>query len=173
MAGPTLRLLARALGTSLANDLRQVPATNVIFRHAHSMDELPMSDAKAHAESRPALMEILKIVAPDVILIVSTSAYRLFSREDVTQLQEDTGTITSPNGTHNAVIFKTASGYVPALQKHVRLIMTGYPSKFAGRPEWELVEQRCEEEFKHQGLNPMVQQKWRTQLTALPDHHDA
>jgi hypothetical protein len=142
LARPMCALLGAALQTTSIDVLRQVPATNVIFRRSRNTASLNLSPAKAAAEARPFLRDILMAVNPSAILLISKTAYDLFIRfhcNSRSLIEEAEPQIFTPNGKSNACIFLTAQAHVLGLDRRMPLFMVGHPSKYAGRSEWPRV----------------------------------
>jgi hypothetical protein len=142
LARPMCSLLAAGLDTSSIDVLRQVPATNVIFRRSRNTKSLNLSTTKAAAEAEPFLREILVAVNPMAVLLVSKTAYDLFARFhcQAGSIKEDAGgKIFTPNGKSDACIFLCAQAHVLGIDRSIPLLMVGHSSKYAGRNEWSQV----------------------------------
>jgi hypothetical protein len=141
LARPMCALLAAALQTTSVDALRQVPATNVIFRRSRNTESLNMTPARAAAEAAPFLRSILVAVNPTAVLLIAKTAYHLFVRFhcEPGSVKEDEPRIFTPNGTHNACIFFSAQAQVRGLAGTVPLFIVGHASKYAGRREWPQV----------------------------------
>ena len=142
LARPICALLAAALQTTSVNTLRQIPATNVIFRRSRNSESLNLSPAKAAAESAPALRNILAVVNPRAVLLIANTAYKLFKTfhcEPRSVEENAEPQVFTPNGKANACIFLSAQARVLGLNRTVPLFMVGHPSKYAGRTEWPQV----------------------------------
>jgi len=135
-------LLASGLQTTSVDILRQVPATNVIFRRSRNTESLNLSPTKAAAETSPFLRDILVAVNPTAILLISKTAYDLFVRFHCkyrSLIEDVESKIYTPNGKSDACIFISAQAQVLGLNRIVPLFMVGHPSKYAGRSEWTQV----------------------------------
>ena len=142
LARPMSALLAAALDTTSIEVLRQVPATNVIFRRSRNTNSLNVSISKAAEEAAPFLQEIMVAVNPRVVLLISKTAYDLFVRFNCERgsIIEDADTkLFTPNGKRDACIFLSAHANVLGLPPNIPLLMIGHPSKYAGRSEWPRV----------------------------------
>jgi hypothetical protein len=142
LARPMCALLAAGLQTTSVDVLRQVPATNVIFRRSRNTESLNLSPTKAAAEAAPFLRDIIVAVNPAAILLISKTAYDLFVRFhcEIRSLKEVAEPkIFTPNGKSDACIFLSAQAQVLGLDRIVPLFMVGHPSKYAGRGEWPQV----------------------------------
>ncbi|GAA4714623.1 Uracil DNA glycosylase superfamily protein [Promicromonospora umidemergens] len=158
LAGPMHDLLSTTLGTSSEDEVRQVPATNVIFRRSRSSSALSVSPKVAAHESAPVLRKILQAVNPRAILLLGSGAHKLFVAEHC-----DTGTysvnapppeIFTPNGLSDACIFRSAQARVTALDRTVPLLMVGHPSTYARRGRWQKVLPALAHEFRRVGVSP-------------------
>lgn len=142
LARPICALLAAALQTTSVNTLRQVPATNVIFRRSRNTESLNLSPAKAAAESAPALRNIVETVNPRAVLLISNTAYKLFKTfhcEQGSVKESAEPRVFTPNGKANACIFISSYARVHGINRTVPLFMVGHPSKYSGRSEWPRV----------------------------------
>lgn len=156
LARPMYDLLAWCLDTQSADVIKQIPATNVIFRRSRNTGRLSLSEREAVGESQPCLEEMLRVVGPKVILLVSNGAYRLFAREYCTRLRVDPDSqVSTPNGRHMASLYRAANAQLTVAGRGVRLLCIAHPSKYAGRQEWRKVRELLREEFKRTGLNPI------------------
>ena len=158
LARPACALLAAALQTTAIDTLRQVPATNVIFRRSRNTESLNLSPDKAAAESAPALRRILEIVNPRAVLLIANTAYKLFKKlhcepGSVKEFAEPQ--VFTPNGKANACIFLSAHARVIGLNRMVPLFMVGHPSKYAGRGEWPQVVEALSQGFQQCGVSPI------------------
>jgi hypothetical protein len=153
-------LLAAATQTSSVEKLRQIPASNVIFRRSRNTKSLNLSAAKAAEECVPALRSLITAVNPRAVLLISSTAYKLFKTyhcELESVEEDDRPLIVTPNGKANARIFLSARGRVCGLNRTVPLFMVGHPSKYAGRNEWPEVVEALRQGFKECGLSPIEQ----------------
>ncbi|MCZ2074157.1 MAG: uracil-DNA glycosylase family protein [Bryobacterales bacterium] len=158
LARPMCALLAAVLQTSAVNVLRQVPATNVIFRRSRNTESLNLSPAKAAEESAPALRRILEAVNPRVVVLIANTAYKLFKEVhcEPPSIREDSKPrVFTPNGRANACIFLSAQARVIGLNRTVPLFMVGHPSKYAGRSEWPQVVEALSQGLKRCGVSPI------------------
>jgi len=158
LARPICALLAAALQTTSVNVLRQVPATNVIFRRSRNTESLNLSPAKAAAESAPALRSILEVVNPCAVLLIANTAYKLFKTFhcELQSIKESAEPqIFTPNGKANACIFLSAQARVLGLNRNVPLFMVGHPSKYAGRSEWPQVVESLSQGLRQCGVSPI------------------
>lgn len=160
LARPICALLAAALQTSSVDTLRQVPATNVIFRRSRNTESLNLSPAKAAEESAPALRRLIEAVNPRAVLLIANTAYKLFKKfhcEPRSVEENEQPQVFTPNGNANACIFRCAQARVLGLNRTVPLFMVGHPSKFAGRNEWPQVVTALRQGFQECGLSPIEQ----------------
>ena len=158
LAGPMCALLAQALDTQSLDALRQVPATNVIFRRSPNTASLVMNVGKAAEESKPFLAELIRMVSPQTILFVSKTAYDLFAKwhcREGSVIEQDDARIFTPNGNNTACIFLRAEGYVESLGRQVSFLVVGHPSKYAGRAEWPAVIGALSRSLRKQGIAPI------------------
>ena len=158
LAGPMCRLLSYTLRTSSVDRLRQVPATNLIFRRSRNTKVLNMSPTKAASESAPLLRKILQAVNPRVVLLVSRTAYDLFVAEHCERgsiMKNAEPQIFTPNGRSNACIFLSAQARVKGLDRVAPLFVVGHPSKYAGRAEWPKVLDALRQGFEKCGICPI------------------
>ena len=158
LARPMCALLAAVLQTMSVNVLRQVPATNVIFRRSRNTESLNLSPTKAAAESAPALRSILEAVNPRAVLLIANTAYKLFKAfhcEPRSITEDAEPQIFTPNGKANACIFISAQARVLGLNRTVPLFMVGHPSKYAGRSEWPQVVAALGQGLLQCGVSPV------------------
>lgn len=142
LAKPMCDLLSAVLQTNSVDVLRQIPATNLIFRRSRDTKSLDLSTDKAAAESAPFLRQIIEIVNPCAILIISSTAYKLFKKfhcEHGSVIEAGAPKVFTPNGKSNACIYLSAQARVIGLNRMVPLLITGHPSKYSGRSEWPQV----------------------------------
>lgn len=142
LARPMCELLSQALDTRSIDALRQVPASNMVFRRSRNTAKLNVSMPAAAKEAKPFIAELIQFVNPRCILLISKTAYDLFVRYQcrIGSVVEDANSkITTPNGASNACIHLQASGYVEALGRDMPLLMVGHPSKYSSRTEWPSV----------------------------------
>jgi uracil-DNA glycosylase len=160
LAGPMCDLLAATLGTTSEDDLRRVPATNVIFRRSRNASQLNLSLRDAARESAPVLAKVLQAVDPRAILVLGGSAVDQFvaahcapgSVTPNTEVSE----IRTPNGKSEASIFRSAQAHVTALGREVPLVVVGHPSKYATRTVWPDVVDAVRGEFQRTGIHPFT-----------------
>ena len=158
LARPMCELLSAALQTISVDELRQVPATNVIFRRSRNTAALNLSTATAARESAPGLHKILKAVNPRALLLISNTAYKLFKTlhcEGQSVKENAAPQVFTPNGKADACIFLSAQGRVIGLDRIVPLFMVGHPSKYAGRREWPQVLQAVHQGLRQCGVSPI------------------
>lgn len=151
-------LLAAALQTNAVDVLRQVPATNVIFRRSRNTESLNLSPDKAEAESVPFLRQIIEIVNPRAVLLISNTAYKLFKKfhcEPRSVKESVAPQVFTPNGSSNACIYLSAKARVIGLNRMVPLFMTGHPSKYSRRSEWPQVVEALSQGLKECGVSPI------------------
>lgn len=158
LAGPMCNLLSQALDTQSVNTLRQIPATNVIFRRSQNTAMLTLSPSEAAREARPFLEQIVRVVNPLAILFISKTAYDLFAK-----LHCRTGSVVertvlrvfTPNGRSRACIFLRAQAFVNVLSEQVPLLMVGHPSKYSARAEWPQVLEALVGSLHELGVSPI------------------
>jgi uracil-DNA glycosylase len=158
LAGPACDLLASALGASSPEELRRIPASNVIFRRSRNTAGLRLSPARAAEESKPFVERLLQAVDPKAILFFSGGAFDLFMKHHALARSwrpEPAPAITTPNGRSEACLFKEGVARVPTLGREVSLIMVGHPSKYGSRAEWPAVTSALGEAFRRIGLRPL------------------
>lgn len=158
LARPMCALLAAGLQTTSVDVLRQVPATNVIFRRSRNTKALNVSPAKAAAESAPVLRNILVAVNPKAVLLIANTAYKLFKTfhcEPQSVTEDAQPRVFTPNGSANACIFLSAQARVRGLDRTVPLFMVGHPSKYAGRSEWPQVVEALSQGLRQCGVSPI------------------
>lgn len=158
LARPMCNLLAAALQTNAVDVLRQIPATNIIFRRSRNTKALDLNTDKAAAESAPFLRQIIEIVNPSAILLISSTAYKLFKKFhcDQKSVSESAAPqIFTPNGRSNACIYLSAHAWVHGLNKVVPLFVTGHPSKYSGRSEWLQVVEALGKGLREHNISPI------------------
>jgi hypothetical protein len=158
LARPMCALLAAALQTTSVDVLRQVPATNVIFRRSRNTEALNLNPNRAAAESAPALRGILEAVNPRAVLLISNTAYKLFKAlhcEPRSISESVEPQVFTPNGKANACIFLSATARVVGLNRTVPLFMVGHPSKYSGRAEWPQVVEALRQGLNKCGVSPL------------------
>ena len=159
------RLLSATLQTNSVDQLRQVPAANVIFRRSRNTKALNLSPAEAAKESAAVVRKILQAVNPRVVLFIANTAYKLFKVEhcEPGSISENTtAQIFTPNGRANACIFLSAQARVKGLDRTIPLFMVGHPSKYAGRVEWPQVLDALRQGFQQCGVSPIEQSAFVT-----------
>src|SRR4051812_44664282 len=80
LAQPMCKLLAASLGTNSTDALRQVPASNVLFRRSRNSATLDLNASAAAAEAKMGVDQVLRMVQPRVVLLISNTAFDLFKR---------------------------------------------------------------------------------------------
>ncbi len=158
LARPMSALLSAVLQTNSVDTLRQVPASNVIFRRSRNTAALNVSPVVAAKESAATLQKLLKVVNPSAVLLISTTAYKLFTRVHCVphSIIENVGSrIFTPNGTSPACIFQTTRAQVVGLNRSVPLFMVGHPSKYGGRVEWPSVVDSLKQELQSLEMSPL------------------
>lgn len=171
LAAPMCDLLSQVLVTRSVDAIRQVPASNVVFRRSRKTETLNVSLSSAADEARPFVRELLQIVDPRCILLISSKAYELFvsyhCRAD-SVIPNDDPMIYTPNGRRPACIFRRARGFVDALRREVPLFMVGHPSKYSGRSEWRSVVANVHAELDQLGLAPIERTSALVPVPPLP-----
>ena len=158
LARPMSALLSAVLQTNSVDTLRQVPASNVIFRRSRNTASLNVSPVVAARESAATLQKILKVVNPSAVLLISNTAYKLFTKMHCVShsIIENVGSrILTPNGTSPACIFQTAQAQVIGLNRSVPLFMVGHPSKYGGRVEWPSVVDSLKQSLQGLEISPL------------------
>jgi hypothetical protein len=176
LARPMCALLAAGLDTSSIDVLRQVPATNVIFRRSRNTKSLNLSTTIAAAEAGPFLREILVAVNPKVVLLVSKMAYDLFARFhcQAGSIKEDAGgKLFTPNGKSDACIFLSAQAHVFGIDRSIPLLMVGHPSKYAGRSEWPQVVSSVKQALQRIKVSPIEKTGAVVQIEAIQSYGSA
>ncbi len=160
LAGPMCDLLAATLDTTSEDDLRRVPATNVIFRRSRNASRLNLSLRDAARESAPVLAKILQAADPQVILLLGGSAFDQFvvahCAPGSASISATAPQIRTPNGKSETSIFRSAQAHVNALGRDVPLIVVGHPSKYATRSAWPEVVDAVRGEFERLGVRPFA-----------------
>lgn len=173
LAGPMCKLLACALETSSVDALRQIPATNIIFRRSRNTSRLNLKLHQAAVEAQPFLNRILQAVNPSTVLLISKTAYGLFVRHHCERksLREDPSSrIFTPNGLREACVFLAARARVSALGREASLFMVGHPSKFAGRAEWPSVISVLRAGFRRVGISPLKSCAALREIEPIPSY---
>ena len=172
LAAPMCELLSKTLGITSVNELRQIPATNVIFRRSRDMKRLN-SKRDAIAETARFLAEIIRLVQPTAILFISKTAYDIFLRSycergSITKLAKPQYT---PNGRGQACIYQASKGFVRSLSRPTELLMVGHPSKYARRAaEWQNVTNLLGARLRDLGLCPLSDTGHLAPLADLPGY---
>ncbi|MFC8596836.1 hypothetical protein [Isoptericola sp. NPDC057191] len=172
LAGPMYDLLSATLSTTADDDLRQVPATNVIFRRSQSADHLEMKLRTAAHESAPVLCRILQAVDPRAILLLGSSALEQFSAVhcapgsliDHTEVPK----ILTPNGKSFARLLRVVQAHVTALDRTVPLVTVGHPSRYSIRSEWPSVVDAVRAEFQRLGIDPFHARRCQGVMSPAP-----
>lgn len=160
LARPMCALLAASLETNFIDVLRQVPATNVIFRRSRNTKLLNLSTTNAAREAAPFLREILDAVNPRVVLLISKTAYDLFVRfhcQENSVKEDSEPKIYTPNGKSDACIYLAATAHVLGIEQRVALLMVGHPSKYSRRIEWPQVVSSLRQAFQKWKISPIEQ----------------
>jgi hypothetical protein len=156
LARPMCELLAWCLGTRSVNALQQVPVTNVIFRRSRDSGGLGVPRATAIAESKPCLEEMIRTVAPELVLLVSNGAYEIFTKHYCRGMEPDLDDqILTPNGAHHARLYRSATARVEVIGQNVRLLCIAHPSKYSAGTQWPDALNLLRQEFVGAGLHPV------------------
>ena len=142
LARPLYDLLSAALDTRSVDVIRQVPMTNVIFRRSRDTQSLSMDPRQAALEAKPFLSRIITAVQPRAILLISSTAYSLFTKlhcKPATVTESKADAVFTPNGRSPAQIFRRADALVESVGRTMPLLMVGHPSKYGSRGEWRQV----------------------------------
>lgn len=160
LAGHAYGTLTEALQTSSEDDIRRIPATNVIFRRSRSSSDLGLPDRVAVRESAPVLAEILRAVDPVAILVFGPKAFDAFVGGHCVRgsrvVNAEPPQLFTGNGTSDACMFRSASAHVTALGRDVPLLMVGHPSKYASRDVWSDVVAALRAELVRLGVSPLI-----------------
>lgn len=182
LAKPMCALLATVLETDSVDALRQVPATNVIFRRSRKIEKLNISPAKATEEAKSGLSDILRIVDPKAILFVSKTAYDLFVRyhcDRKRSTEQPSPRIFTNNGStrdgtiKEACIYLSAVAHVIALERAVSVFVVGHPSKYSSRGEWPEVVSALRSNFQQSGIAPISKSGALVKLKAISGYGTA
>lgn len=171
LAGPMCRFLAEVLQTRSVDVIRQVPATNVVFRRSRNTDTLNVRLSAAAEEARPFLDQILRIVDPRCVLLVSNEAYKQFTRlycRRGTVVPGDDAKIFTPNGRNPACIFTRSQGFVEVLGRIVPMLVVGHPSKYSARIEWRAAAGAVRRDLEELGISPIENISALVQIPPLP-----
>ncbi|MDN4478657.1 hypothetical protein QQX10_10695 [Demequina sp. SYSU T00039] len=159
LAGRAYDTLTEALQTSSEDDIRRIPATNVIFRRSRRSSGLCLPDRAAAHESAPVLAGILRAVDPEAILVFGSKAFRAFVGEHCVRgslvVNAEPPQLFARNGTHFACMFRSASAHVTALGREVPLLVVGHPSTYATRDVWRDVVASLRDELVRLGVSPV------------------
>ncbi len=179
LAGAMSGFLAQVLKTRQVDVLRQVPATNVVFRRSPASEGAGPAFARLHGmsmsmraafnEGRPVLQDIISTVDPEIIFLVSATGYGYFQSlcSDLHEGQR----IVVPNGKNDSLIYVEATARIAGLDDRPRtLIVTGHPSKYARRIEWATVVERAAVRCKRLGVSPLDRHPLVRTVSHLPDH---
>jgi len=159
LAGPMCELLEYALQTTSDDVLRRIPATNVAFRRSRNTDTLTTGVRASALETQSALSKIIQEVNPNLVLLISKTAYDWFVKIHCrrgTLVERLESRVFTPNGGNMACIFAEASAEVSVLGRQVKLVMVGHPSKYSPRSEWSEVLANTRQVFATQGLSPFI-----------------
>ncbi|MFH1675464.1 MAG: hypothetical protein ABIC40_00465, partial [bacterium] len=170
MAQPMCKLLSEALGTQKVNIIRQIPATNLIFRRSSRAAKLKFNTRKAIIEAKPYLERLILKVNPIVILIIR-SAYKEFCDYYCSCVNHEfDSVIKSPCGSNPACIYSSATAFPDILKREVRLLSIGHPSTFGYRADWSKVISSVRNELVQIGLNPIEETPYLTRLDDIPGY---
>ena len=159
LAGIMTTFLSNVLEAPDEKLLSRVPATNVIFRRSKAMGPEfsrlhGMSSESAFSEGIPTLQEIVKVVDPQLLFIVSPAAYDMF-RTICTDVRESEW-IKVPNGSNQSRFFGSIRAKLPWINQQERhIVVTGHPSKYARRTEWGDVESESRKLCRKLGIAPL------------------
>ena len=173
LAGPICQLLEEVLATKAVDALRQIPATNVIFRRSQNIDALSVSQMAAANEAKASLAQIVAAVSPRVILFISKTAYDLFVRihcKKGTTTEDASSRVFTPNGVNSACIFLRGQGVVNTLSRSVDFLTIGHPSKYAGRSEWLSVTSALRSALEELGVSPIERTGALVPILPLPEY---
>ncbi|MFH1559823.1 MAG: hypothetical protein ABID84_00185 [Chloroflexota bacterium] len=180
LAGEMTSFLSHVLGTRRVDVLRQVPATNVVFRRS------PASEAKgrprstfaslhgmnltsAFVQGRPTLLTILREVNPVLMFVVSPQAWDML--KTLLSSISETDELSVPNGKNTARLFLKATGVLPILGPEPKsIIVTGHPSKYARRREWAEVIRMAKSECERLDVSPIESHPAVVRIPKLSDH---
>ena len=133
-------------------------SANVIFRRSRNTESLNVSPDKAAAESAPFLRQLIEIINPRAVLLISNTAYKLFKKlhcEPGSVKESPAPQVFTPNGRSNACIYISSHARIIGLNRAVPLFMTGHPSKYSGRSEWPQVVEALRQGLMHCGVSPI------------------
>ena len=160
LAGRAYDLLSEALQTSSEDDIRRIPATNVIFRRSRRSSGLDLPERAAAHESAPVLAAILRAVDPVAVLVFGSKAFHAFVDGHCVRgslvVNAEPPQLFKRNGTSDACMFRSASAHVTALGRDVPLLMVGHPSKYYARHGvWRDVVASLRDELVRIGVSPL------------------
>jgi hypothetical protein len=137
--------LVTVLDLSSPEAIRSIPKSNLIFRRSTGQGTLPLNERAALEECRPFVQELISRVSPSHIILEGMTTLDAFAATYCSEISTDVdgATVVTPNGAHQARIYRADSVLVECLGKRVTLIGIGHPSKFAGRRQWAEVIQRA------------------------------
>jgi len=173
LARPICQLLSTALATKSVDALRQVPATNVIFRRSKSINDLSTTQMAGAKEAKVAIERIIQVVDPLVILFISKTAYDLFTKIHClrgTVSEEESSIIRTPNGVNSACIFLRARGFVNVVSRSVELLTVGHPSRYAVRGDWASVTSALRSTLEELGVSPIESAGVLVPIPHLPEY---
>ena len=153
----SLRMRDYLLKSGLVNrvdEIRDIPKINLIFRRSRNMNELPVPPRQALAEAKPFVERIIKNVNPELIVCEGKSTLDRFeSLYCGTKEQEVDGrAVFTPNGRHNALIYRADRAHVNCLARSCMLVGIGHPSKYSARVEWRDVLKNSRNLLSEMGL---------------------
>lgn len=136
--------LKAVLGLEDVEAIRSIPKSNLIFRRSTGQGSLGIGASAALLESQPFLEGIIRAVSPTHILFEGTTTLDKFEQFycETVDSEVDGPSVTTPNGSRLARIFRVVEALVGCLGRRTRLLGIGHPSKYAGRMEWQSVLQR-------------------------------
>ena len=122
-------------------EIRDIPKINLIYRRSRNMNELPITPRQAVLEAHPYVEKIIQRVSPELIICEGKSTLDKFEAFycGKTDQEVDGQTVFTPNGRHNALIYRADRATVKCLEKPCILVGIGHPSKYSSRSEWQSV----------------------------------
>lgn len=122
-------------------EIRDIPKINLIFRRSRNMNELPITPRQAVLEAQPYIEKIIQRVSPELIICEGKSTLDKFEAFycGKTDQEVDGQTVLTPNGRHNALIYRADRATVKCIEKPCILVGIGHPSKYSSRSEWQSV----------------------------------
>jgi hypothetical protein len=140
----SLGMRSYLLGSSLVksvDEIRDIPKINLIFRRSRNMNELPISPRQALVEAQPFVEQIIETVCPELIICEGKSTLDKFEDLYCEKMEQevDGRTVFTPNGRHNALIYRADRATVNCLGRSCLLVGIGHPSKYSSRGEWKYV----------------------------------